>query len=218
MEQEVGIKLTAPSPAVLDAILNDPEIIRLSGDQTPLDHSYSAHYVDTAGHDLLRQRFAFRTCRRKPGEVMASLKGGGSVVNGVGQWQEEELILPAPISRADELPEGALRTRLCAMLPADALLKHLLATHIRRRAMQLQLEADTRVELALDHGHVEAGDQTRPICEVELEWLAGDFALVEQLAERLTARHGLSRAKESKFSAGLTLLGIGAGFDGGSAS
>ncbi|MBF0587798.1 MAG: CYTH domain-containing protein [Magnetococcales bacterium] len=213
MPQELEIKLTAPNQKILTALLSDPEVRHASGGQLPQDHSYSAHYADTKTRQLLKQRFAFRSCRRTPHEVRVGLKGGGSVVEGVGAWEEVEQTLPAPVNRPDQLPDGALKRRLCSMISADAALLPLLATHIKRQTLVLTLHDDTQAEMALDFGYVEAGGKTQRICELELELLTGDFEVIRAFALVLKDRYELQFARGSKFSAGLALLGMSGEFD-----
>jgi inorganic triphosphatase YgiF len=60
-------------------------------------------------------------------------------------------------------------------------------------------------EAAVDTGSIVAGTKSEPICELELELLAGDDRTLMDLGAELEARYGLVPGKKSKFARGKAL-------------
>ena len=73
-----------------------------------------------------------------------------------------------------------------------------------RTAITLALE-DFTVELALDTGTLSGGNQTIPLCEVEVEHKAGDMLSSELFAAILQKNYGLVQEERSKFRRALAL-------------
>ncbi|MEY2632915.1 MAG: hypothetical protein RIR00_1569, partial [Pseudomonadota bacterium] len=84
-------------------------------------------------------------------------------------------------------------------------LQPVFTTDFQRRTWVLEQDG-SRVELALDQGRIEAGGQQQPICELELELLAGDEAILLQLSARLQADLPLTPTRSSKAERGYTLF------------
>jgi triphosphatase len=103
-------------------------------------------------------------------------------------------------------PVGDRLIALLALLESGALLKPLYRTDVRRRTRVLVVRApgaaSSRVELAFDTGHIEAGDASTPVCEFEVEWLAGSRVAVIETARRFQARFGLWLDARSKAERG----------------
>ena len=73
-----------------------------------------------------------------------------------------------------------------------------------RTAITLALE-DFTIELALDAGTLSGGNQTIPLCEVEVEHKAGDMLSSELFAAILQKNYGLVQEERSKFRRALAL-------------
>ena len=73
-----------------------------------------------------------------------------------------------------------------------------------RTAITLALE-DFTIELALDTGTLSGGNQTIPLCEVEVEHKAGDMLSSELFAAILQKNYGLVQEERSKFRRALAL-------------
>ncbi|MGN7614051.1 hypothetical protein ACQZV8_18430 [Magnetococcales bacterium HHB-1] len=202
MEQE--IKLTSPSKEHLHSLLKDPEIIRTSQGRSVMLKPYKAFYQDTALFTLLKKRFAFRISGSDT-RYWAGLKGAREVVKGVACWEEIEIPIPHPVQRLEQLPSGALRTRLSSLLNLSSPLHTLFVTDIDRQALIL-IDDHFKAELALDYGVVVAGENKQKICEAELELIEGSFEALQSFSWRLAERENLTPATESKFSLGLSLM------------
>ena len=73
-----------------------------------------------------------------------------------------------------------------------------------RTAITLALE-DFTIELALDTGTLSGGNQTIPLCEVEVDHKAGDMLSSELFAAILQKNYGLVQEERSKFRRALAL-------------
>ncbi len=205
---EEEIKLTAASLAVLDAVAVDPVVLAAAQGNPVRERTFLATYHDTPDHRLLRHRLAFRLRQEGSGELRANLKGtGGGMVDGLSRREEWEERLSAPIQQWGELPPGAMRERILAIVDPETPLQPLLVTDFQRRILVLQL-AESRAEMALDQGEVRADGKRHPLSEVELERLEGSLAPIQAFAEDLARRHGLIPSRHSKFGLGLSLLGM----------
>ncbi|MBF0162700.1 MAG: CYTH domain-containing protein [Magnetococcales bacterium] len=206
MAMEEEIKLTAPSADILDAIAADPQVLEAA--QGPAQsRAFVATYYDTADQDLLRHQWAFRLRQEGSGLLRATLKGTGGMVNGLSRREEWEARTPGPIHCVGDLPPGELRDQMLAATTADAPLLPLLVTDFQRRILLLQW-GESRGEMALDQGEVRANGKQHPLCEVELERLAGPLQPLQTLADTLAQRYGLRHSQRSKFGLGLALLGL----------
>ncbi len=66
-------------------------------------------------------------------------------------------------------------------------------------------EGKSEIEIALDRGEVKAGEHQEPICELELELLAGETADLLRLAHRLLESGVLRQGSLSKAARGYHL-------------
>ena len=69
----------------------------------------------------------------------------------------------------------------------------------QRTAISFGLDDATFVELALDSGILTSGEQSIPLCEVEVELKSGSKELADAYATILADRYGLVPEKKSKF-------------------
>ena len=71
-------------------------------------------------------------------------------------------------------------------------------THLDVYKRQLLQEGDTVCELALDEGTLRHGGRTAPLCEIELEYVAGSEDAFHSLAAELAEYLSLVPEPESK--------------------
>jgi inorganic triphosphatase YgiF len=171
-EIELKLALPAPDPAGLAQRL--ARLPPLARRQASAQHLHNIYY-DTPAQALRQQRVALRLRRvgsEKRPRWLQTLKTGGQEDSALSQRGEWELPVPGaalqrraltetPWSRLD--PDGAI---FRALQPCFVTTFHRSSWTVRRRNGSV-------VEVALDIGHIEAGDQRSPICELELELLAG---------------------------------------------
>lgn len=97
-----------------------------------------------------------------------------------------------------QLPEKGAPEALCGEL-LHAELKEICTVSFRRCAVLLQ-EQDTVCELALDKGELRREGRSAPLCEIELEYVAGDEKAFHALAAELADQLDLVPENESKLA------------------
>ena len=203
-EVELTLAATPAVVAALGTALPIETYARSSGRTQNLD----SIYYDTP-EGALRARHAALRLRRAGRRTLQTLKTGdpGDPVRR-GEW---EVALPAPA-----LDMAAFRSvqaqDVLGRIPASAL-RPVLATRVKRRLRVLQIPDDPAagegaavVEVAFDDGVIEAGGETRPIAEIELELKRGDPAALYRLARRLLAIAPLTVETQSKAARGWLLV------------
>src|SRR5262245_42032131 len=84
-------------------------------------------------------------------------------------------------------------------------LKPIFETRVRRTVYPIQ-RGDTEIELTVDKGKVEAGRQSSPLCELELELKRGESAELFELARKLAEEVPVQLAVKSKAERGYALI------------
>jgi triphosphatase len=84
-------------------------------------------------------------------------------------------------------------------------LRPMFETRIRRTTYPLRLKR-AEIEVSLDRGEIDAGDRTRPLCEVEIECKAGDPAELFNLARSIAHLTSAELTVKSKAERGYELL------------
>jgi len=154
----------------------------------------TARYFDTPDLHLLRHGAGLRV-RKVDGEWIQTMKAGGGVQSGLHTRNEWEGPAERPWPRL-----GRLRkligddTQWLELLDAPELkrrLEPLFVVDVRRDTWDLELDG-SRIELVLDHGHIERHGHKVAVNEVELELKDGHpaslYAFALQLQERIPVR------------------------------
>ena len=100
------------------------------------------------------------------------------------------------------LPKGRAADALRA--GARRPLEVICTVNFRRCAILLQ-QGNTVCELALDQGTLRHGDKTAPLCEIELEYVAGSEDAFHALAAELAEHTSLVPEPESKLARAMQL-------------
>ena len=144
----------------------------------PLVRRLQNIYYDTPKLELHDSGIALRL-RHAGRQWLQTLKGGGSVHAGLHSRNEWEV----PVKRAaldfsaaqgvdwDELLRPSLRRKLQPVFVTD----------FTRSSRMLEFRG-AQIELCIDHGEVRAGQQSSPICELELELKSGEPLQLFELA------------------------------------
>lgn len=144
-------------------------------------------YYDTPRQDLYEERVALRLRRVGTGpnpQWLQTLKMGGrsdSALSHRGEWE-----VPAPDAglARDALeatpwpefdPDGSV---FDALVPC-------LVTAFERTSWPVRKRGGSVVEVSLDIGQIVAGEKTAPVCELELELLAGHPAALFEVARQI---------------------------------
>lgn len=150
-----------------------------------------ARYHDTADGRLARARLAWRV-RCEGDQWVQTLKGPG---DGLTHRLEHEVHCsptahdappPANAGLHAGTPAGLQLTQALAGAPVAVVY----GTDIQRTKRVVRHEG-ARIEVALDIGHVMAGDRSAAVCELEMELLAGPVTALWSLARRWVGRFGL---------------------------
>lgn len=190
MATELELKLDL-DPALIDKVRRHGLIRRLRQGKA-VSQDLRSVYFDTSDH-ALRQigatvRIRHVGKRRIQNVKMRRPAESGAYFNRL-EW-EHDVFDDTPALVA--LNETALPQVLTTPL-TDLSLAPQFATHFRRSSYVLATE-DAEVELSIDHGGVETGQQTQPFCELELELKRGTpqalFTFARELASTLPLRIG----------------------------
>ena len=149
------------------------------------------------GHDMgLR-------IRGENGRYEMTMKVAGRVTGGLHQRPEYNVALSEPTLDLAQLPTEVWPN---GELPADlaSRVQPLFSTDFARERWVIQ-EGKSEIEIALDRGEVKAGEHQEPICELELELLAGETADLLRLAHRLLESGVLRQGSLSKAARGYHL-------------
>lgn len=198
MEIELKLALPTADPAGLArSVAQIPPLARRKAVHQQLHNIY----YDTPQQALHPQRVALRL-RRVGGDTsdqwLQTLKIGGHSDSALSQRGEWETAVVGP-----QLEANALATTPWAALDPDGTLFPALApcfiTHFDRTTWSVRQRDGSAVEVALDIGHILVDDKTTPLCELELELLAGEpsalFELAKQIASAIpTLPLGVSKA------------------------
>ena len=203
---EVELKLALPTadPAGLAKNLaRSPLLARRKSTQV---HLHNVYY-DTPEQSLRAARVALRV-RRAGSETqprwLQTLKVGGhgdSALSRRGEWE-------FPISGA-ALEPGALEATPWSNIDPRgkvfAALKPCFVTAFDRTVWSVRRRDGSVVEVAWDHGHIAAGDWIAPICELELELIAGRPQALFDVAQQIARTVAVLPLAASKSERGYAL-------------
>ena len=196
--REVELKLEV-APEALAALARAP---LLRGTAPARRERLLATYFDTPDHLLRRSGMALRV-RREGERWVQCLKAGASGAAGLHARDEWE----AP------RPDASLDLAVLAGTPIGALLdegggarlRPLFTVDMERTTWTVALSPGDRVEVVADHGEVRHGARRSPVCEVEIESVAGDPMAVFAAAEGLLGAVPLRASATTKAQRGYAL-------------
>jgi len=167
-----------------------------------------ARYFDTPDHLLAAQGVVVRL-RKEGRQWVQTAKAPGSrtlerLEHNVALGVQATPLLD--LARHQHVPVGACIRHALKLKPDEAFpaLVLVYSSNIVRLSRLVRLRG-TVVEIALDQGHIAAGNLTRPVSELELELKQGEPAGTAALAASWCARHGLWLSSVSKSMKGQRL-------------
>jgi len=198
MAQEIELKFIV-LPAALDAVRT--VLNGLSSDHHAPRQLLNVYY-ETPDNQLRQHGIGLRV-RGDNGRYEMTMKTAGRVIGGVHQHPEyniplESAELALAHFPAEVWPEG---------LTPEALqhdVKPLFTTDFNREKWVVT-HNESRIELALDEGTVQAGGLSEPLGELEMELLEGQLSDLLKLARQLVAVSGLRQGNLSKAARGYHL-------------
>lgn len=158
-------------------------------------------YYDTPAGDLNRHKVALRV-RQAGNRYIQTLKTQGEFVDGAHRRKEWEWPL-----MGTELNLGLLSDTPVGQGINLAALTPVFETNFQRQVVMVE-DGGTVIEVAVDAGHIIAGDNKRPLHEIEFELKAGDATQLVSWARALAAHvpvflNLVSKAEQGYFLAGL---------------
>jgi inorganic triphosphatase YgiF len=157
-------------------------------------------YFDTPKHVLRRNGVSLRVREVGKKRVQTIKTASNGIALGRGEW-EHKLDSNEPDLRAAR--GTALEPLLSKRLRRD--LDPVFATHVHRTVVPLR-PGNSRVELALDEGHVRAGRNSTALAEVELELKNGSVADLFRAARMVTELVPAKLAVRTKSERGYDLV------------
>ena len=134
-------------------------------------YEMDARYYDTQTGLLASQRAGLRL-RLENGHGVCCLKCGGGVSGAAHLREEYECPADSIETGVAALPGAGAPETLCRALLESGVVE-ICRVRFTRRAFLLH-EPKMTAELALDCGTLSRGEQTAPLCEIELELKSGD--------------------------------------------
>ncbi len=195
IETELKLSLSAAGAA---ALRRHP---RLAATR-PASQRLANCYYDTPDLDLLQAGIALRHRRTARGWLL-TVKSAEPAAGGLARRSEWEAPSQPGVFDFSHVDDKRLRRRLERLAPA---LQPAFVTDFRRSVWLLEPAPGVQVERALDRGGIRHGERSAPICEVELELLAGPVSALFDLALALQADLPLRPEAASKAERGYRLF------------
>ena len=205
--EEIELKLALPTSdpqGLARRLARTPLLARRKPTQQPLHNIY----YDTPRQDLYEERVALRLRRvgsSTSPQWLQTLKMGGrsdSALSHRGEWEvpltaaelSREALEATPWPEFD--PDGS---RFDALAPC-------LITAFERTSWTVRQRGGSVVDVSLDIGQIVAGDKCAPLCELELELVAGKPAALFEVAQQIARSVALLPLNVSKAERGYALL------------
>lgn len=197
---EIELKLQLPD----DAEQHIPLLLQQS--VATIEHSEQHlfnQYYDTDNRLLHKARIGLRV-RGHNGQYEQTVKTAGRVVGGLHQRPEYNVPLDSPTPQLNRFDASIWPDEIDANQLQAAIIP-LFETHFVRQLYLLSYPDGSQVEVALDQGEVQAGNQQLPICELELELKNGDASYLFDLADNLAQQMPVQLSNISKAARGYQL-------------
>lgn len=200
---EIEIKYRINGNLEADAIVADPSFSG-PGAESPWEvMPVKAVYYDTDNQDLHQAGIMYRV-RSEGAKQIATIKKGGDPKSNFQRRQEWNVRVSSLDPDVSVFKDTDIGKELEGIF-GKGILHPVFSCVFERRFITLFLEQETQVELAVDKGHIFAGNLTEPICELELELKQGDPEVMLVVANRIAQKYCLSPEPRSKYNRGLEM-------------
>jgi inorganic triphosphatase YgiF len=196
IESEVKFEASARDLRKLAAT----RLLRPSDGRLPRHKYLVSTYFDTPKLLLRKNGVSLRVRQAGKKRVQTIKTANGGISLSRGEW-EHKLQSDEPDLRAAR--GTALEPLLSGKLKRN--LEPIFATHVQRTLLPLR-SGNSRIELALDEGHVRAGQKTSPLAEVELELKSGKASDLFKTARVVAGLAPVKLALKSKSEHGYDLI------------
>ena len=204
---ELEIKLALPT-ADPSGLARQLARLPVLARRTPLRKQVCNIYYDTPGGALQAHRMALRLRRVDGPDAPCWLQtfktggGGDSALSLRGEW---EVPVPGPALDPAALRAAPPWLRLDPDGTVFAALEAYFSTAFERTTWTVHRRDGSAIEVALDLGQITCGERSAPICELELELLAGAPAALFDLAQQIAAHVAVLPLAASKAERGHAL-------------
>lgn len=202
MASELELKLAA-SPDKLNKIkeLDFPGITS----QSPWQTKHLANvYFDNTEFKLRELGIAIRI-RSFDERMIQCVKSSGKAIGGLHQRNEDEIEIESNQLDISKIQEPYLQILAEEAIEEGGELTPCFETNFDRTSCILSFSDSTRIELALDIGSISSGENSQPICEVELELLEGSADYIFAIGRYLIKELNLTLSNASKARRGYSL-------------
>jgi inorganic triphosphatase YgiF len=184
------------APADLEKLAASRSLRPSDGELVTHRHLVST-YFDTPKHVLWRNGISLRVRQAGKKHIQTVKTATNGVALGRGEWEQRVAGSHPDLRAADGTPLQQLLSK-----KQRRKLDAVFATHVHRTVVPLR-PGNSRVELALDEGHIRAGLYSTPLAEVELELKRGSigdlFKAARTVAELVPARLALKTKSEQGY-------------------
>jgi triphosphatase len=199
--REIELKLEVPADGLVR--LARSSLVRAAGKETSKRSSTLVSvYFDTAKLKLRNKGLSLRV-RRAGRRHVQTIKQDADTNAALFARNEWERDIAGAQPDLDAARDTALGPLLSKKLRRN--LKPVFETRVRRTVYPIQ-RGESEIELTIDKGKVEAGRQSSPLCEVELELKRGESAELFRLARALADEVPVQLAVKSKAEQGYALV------------
>lgn len=203
---EIELKYKINDPSDIDRIWNDEELLKICDLNSREALEMHAVYFDTEDHILESNRIILRL-RQEGNRYLATVKGGGSIENGLHRRMEYNVDLTRSMYEKGPDPTVFKDTEIgkdLVEMVRSKVMKPQMAMHFTRKKMMVK-EDHFICEAAIDLGEIVCCGRKEAICELELELLEGDLSELNKIGGYLSKKYGLTPENTSKYARGLKL-------------
>ncbi|MDH5432658.1 MAG: CYTH domain-containing protein [Gammaproteobacteria bacterium] len=161
-------------------------------------------YYDTSNFKLFDANIGMRIRQSSKGFIQ-TVKASGKSIGGLHERNEDECLLEENKLNPELITEPYLQILVEEAEEEDGGFIPCFTTNFERSTCLLTFSDDTQIEVALDIGTIEAGEQSLPICEVELELKQGSPEYIFAIGRYLIKELDLTLCNASKARRGYSL-------------
>ncbi|WP_444995452.1 CYTH and CHAD domain-containing protein [Aliikangiella sp. IMCC44359] len=161
-------------------------------------------YFDTENFKLSEVSIGMRI-RKTEDRLIQTVKSSGKAIGGLHQRNEDEVELETNRLDITQITDPYLQILVEEANEEDGDFIACFTTNFDRTTCLLGFSDGTQIEVALDIGTIESGDESMPICEVELELVEGSAEYLFAIGRYLIKELGLTLYNASKARRGYSL-------------
>jgi inorganic triphosphatase YgiF len=198
--REVELKLAVSANSI--ARLSRSPLLKGAASASRRPATLVSVYFDTAKLKLRKNGLSLRVRRinRRHVQTIKEETGESAALFARNEWEHD---VSGERPDLDMARDTALEPLLSKKLRRG--LRPVFETRVRRRVYPIH-RGQSEVELTIDRGQIEAGRQSSPLCEVELELKQGEAAELFKLARELGEQVPVQVAVNSKADRGYALI------------